>query len=249
MHNHRFLLFSVVLSSTLLLSFNQDHLTYALTERHNLQNLDLSGANLSNQDLTCCDLSYSDLSGADLSSTNLTCAQLFKTKLRLTNLEKTDFYCAQLTSIDLSLTNWQDAINLNCAETKHVMIGHCPSSIVNSTLHPNYASKEIDHNNDNQNIPSYLSKKRTTPPGVVYYENACPICSKTYTPEEEIAVLPCGHTLCHSHNLETDADGCIFKLIATYGKQCPLCKQHFSHYACIHIPPSTNTFIPPTKPN
>ena len=258
MLSHHYLLLSTAcfhLITTPLYSYNPDHLTYALAERLNLQNLDLSDADLSNQNFSGCDLSNTDLSGANLSNTNLSFAQLFQTKMCNTILYRTNFERARLAFIDLSLTNWEQTLNLNrAAQMTRVIIFLNASSSVVTTQHPNYtgmraSSAEEDDDNDHDEPVARTIRKNTNPPVKVYYESTCTICTKTYTAGEEIAALPCGHTICLRCNPEKKEDGCIYKLIAEYGKRCPLCRKPFSNYSCVSMPEQTNAIIPAKKPN
>ena len=241
MVNYLYLFLSIAffhLTTQPMFPYNEEHLEYALSERRNLQWLDLSGADLSNQDFTLCDLSNTDLSGANLSGTDFSYAHFFKTKLCNTNLQGTNFYGAHLESINLSVTNWEYALNLKYSKTKRVLIGRYSSLNFNSMHHPNYGSSDIEEQANSKEFV-HQSKKCTTPPTIVYYETSCPLCSKNYAADEEIVALPCGHTMCH-RDPETNEEGCIFKLIATYGKKCPVCRQLFSLYSCVHIPSTVN---------
>lgn len=219
-----------------LTAYKSDDLALALSGELNLQNLDLSGADLRECNFTFCDLSNTNLSGANLSNARLSYATLYKTLFDKTNLTGTDFARAELFFIDLSTTNWELAKNLSYAKKlHHVCVNYIAQSIGHDVLHPNY--------NALPDRPIFESEQKEAEaevtqafPVKVFYEKTCQLCAKNYVAGEIIAAFPCGHTMCLAFNANDKKEGCVFELIAKYGKKCPLCRRPFTEYFQVSFP-------------
>jgi uncharacterized protein YjbI with pentapeptide repeats len=89
---------------TVLWGFNEKQVQ-ALKKANSCEKCDLSGAKLSNLDLSYANLSGANLSGADLSNSTLYGANLAKANLSGANLSNANLFEANLSGADLSKAN------------------------------------------------------------------------------------------------------------------------------------------------
>lgn len=145
------------------------------TEKVNLNDADLSGADFSGANLSGADFINANLSGANLSGTNLRYANLSGANLRYTNLSGADLRYANLSGADLNCTllsdaNFSDA-NLSGAllffvnsrdvqNLEPIQLEAKPSPFLCNAALPAYASRpDVNPNRDCDRIPQLLSAR------------------------------------------------------------------------------------------